>query len=89
MSREEEAIEIVAEALHCGSLKGKPLGEKREILERWLHEILEQWLQKTNEELEQDAKVQKIEAQIDEVLSNQPKRKERLKPILRLFQYQR
>ena len=44
MSREEEAIEIVAEALHCGSLNGKPLGEKREILERWL--------QKTNEELE-------------------------------------
>ena len=35
-----------------GSVNGKPLGEKREILERWLHEILERWLQKTNEELE-------------------------------------
>jgi hypothetical protein len=69
----------VTEALHCGSLNGKPLGEKREILERWL--------QMTNEELKQDAKVQKIEAQIDEVLSNQLKqRKERLKPILRLLQ---
>jgi hypothetical protein len=43
MSR-EEAIELVAETLHCGFLNGKPLGEKREILERWL--------QKTNEELE-------------------------------------
>ena len=64
MSR-EEAIELVAETLHCGFLNGKPLGEKREILERWLHEILERWLQKTNEELEKDAKVQKIEAQID------------------------
>ena len=81
MSR-EEAIERVAETLHCGSVNGKPLGEKREILERWL--------QMTNEELKQDAKVQKIEAQIDEVLSNQPKqRKERLKPILRRLQYQR
>jgi len=84
MSR-EEAIELVEEALERGSANGKPLGEKCET-----RETLQFWLQMTNEDLEQDAKIQKIEVQIDEVLrkSNEPKRrKEMIKPILRGVQY--